>query len=372
VERLRRYAPAPDSRHPTARVIRTGQAELVTEVIQADLDRDLTDPEHREIIRTLALKSTMFVPLVARGRTLGVMLFGASESRRRFEARDLDLAADLARRAALAIDNARLYEEARAAVAARDAFLARASHELRTPLTSALGTVRLLGRALAGSLDDPPETLVEIASRSLGTMASLVNELLDASKLAAGHDPLRLEPIDIALAVADAVAITEAQAHEKGIALHVDVPHPLVLSGDRLKLEQVLLNLLSNAIKFTPAGGSVAIGARRDVDPSTDGETIVVQVRDTGDGLPSDQLERVFEPFYQAGPGAARARPGERRMHSARGTGLGLSICRQIVTLHGGTVHAESEGPGRGSTFVVRLPLQPLAAPSGDAGERAA
>ncbi|HEX7124909.1 MAG TPA: ATP-binding protein [Thermodesulfobacteriota bacterium] len=367
IERLGRYTVHPS--HPSARVIRTGRAELVTEAGEADLD--MPDPEYRALVHVLAPTSSMFVPLVARGRTLGAMIFGASTSGRRFGDADLEIAVDLARRAALAIDNARLYEEARAAVAARDAFLARASHELRTPLTSALGTVRLLGRVLAGRLAESPETLVEIAARSLVTMSSLVNELLDASKLAAGRDPLRLESIALAQVAADAVAITEAQARERGVALQSRVPPDLVLSGDRLKVEQVLLNLLSNAIKFTPPGGRVDIDARRDGGPATDAEAIVLRVHDTGEGLQPDQLERIFEPFYQPAAGPARSRQGERRMRSVRGTGLGLSICRQIVSLHGGTIHAESEGPGRGSTFVVRLPVRPRGTSAADAGRAA-
>src|SRR5690606_21514246 len=129
------------------------------------------------------------------------------------------------------------------------------------------------------------QTLVEIAGRSLVTMSSLVNELLDASKLAAGRDPLRLESIALDEVAADAMAIAEAQARERGVALRCRVPPGLVFMGDRLKVEQVLLNLLSNAIKFTPPGGHVDIDARRDGDPGTDVEAIVLRVRDTGEGL---------------------------------------------------------------------------------------
>jgi two-component system CheB/CheR fusion protein len=129
----------------------------------------------------------------------------------------------------------------------------------------------------------------------------------------------------------------------------VVVPEGLEVEADRLKLEQVLVNLLGNAIKFTPAGGEVVVGA------CSAGGQVRIEVRDTGEGIARVDLERIFEPFVQAGePGPLTH--ADRRQRRARGTGLGLAICRQIVTLHGGTVHAESEGPGKGATFVVVLP----------------
>ncbi len=322
-----RFPSDPAASHGVPKVVRTGQSELVPEV---------SDP-----LLAAAASSYMCVPLVARGRTLGALTLVAAESRRRYGPADLARAEDLARRAALAADNARLYQASREAVRARDDFLARASHELRTPLTAALGTIRLLRRALADEVKESLGSFIEVANRNLGAMAALVNNLLDAAKLASGRETLTLEPVDLAAVVRTSLEVVGTQARDKGVALRAAVPTGLRVPADALKLEQVLVNLLANAVKFTPAGGEVAVEA------GGEGDGVLMRVRDTGEGIVREHLQAIFEPFFQVGRRAAR-RP--------RGTGLGLAICRQIVELHGGAIWAESEGPGRGSTFTVRLP----------------
>jgi signal transduction histidine kinase len=338
----------PDGSHPVAVALRTGESQLASEVDEAWLGSIASNTAHRDLLRRLAPRSFMAVPLVARGRTLGVVSLFSIDSERRYGPADVAFAEDLAQRAAFAVDNARLFREAQqairqaqAAIRSRDSFLARASHELRTPLTSALGTIRLLRRSLAGALRETPETLVAIASRNLESMLDLINDLLDASKLAAGRERLSLASVDLADIVGASAEILGAQARDKGVDLRVEVPAGLSLSADRLKLEQLFTNLLSNAVKFTPSGGQVAVEAL------ADGGRVLVRVRDTGEGVATEHLERIFEPFFQG---------DETRGRRPRGTGLGLAICRQIVTLHRGTIWAESEGPGRGSTFVVSLP----------------
>jgi signal transduction histidine kinase len=227
------------------------------------------------------------------------------------------------------------------AVRVRDMFLAMASHELRTPLTAALGVVRLLKKALAGTLRQTPEVLIEVASRNLAVAVDLLNDLLDASKLANGPASVARQPVALAAAVDRSLAVVSADAHDKRITLQVQVPTELRVSADPLRLEQVLLNLLVNAVKFTAPGGTVAVEA------SASDSEVTVRVRDTGMGIATEHLEQIFEPFYQV------HRHDHRR---PRGTGLGLAICRQIVALHGGRIWAESQGSGRGSTFVVTLP----------------
>jgi PAS domain S-box-containing protein len=237
--------------------------------------------------------------------------------------------------------------EAEAAVRAREAFLARASHELRTPLTSAIASAHLLRRALAGETKEPPQGLLDIATRNLDTMLALINNLLDASKLAAGGVPLERQAVDLADPGRRSVQLVEPQAREKGVAVGLAVPRGLVVAGDPLKLEQVLVNLLANAVRWTPAGGRVTLEAFTEA-AAADESVAVIRVRDTGQGIAAEHLERIFEPFYQvSGPRGQRA----------RGTGLGLAICRQIVELHRGTIRAESDGPGTGSTFTIRLPI---------------
>jgi PAS domain S-box-containing protein len=232
--------------------------------------------------------------------------------------------------------------DAQAAIAAREAFFARASHELRTPLTSALGTVRLLDRALEGRLEERPAELLAIARRNLDTMLALVNDLLDASRLGSGRDQLSLGRVRVRELIDESADLLAVEARDRQVTLRVSAPETLTVHGDRFKLEQVLVNLLANALKFTAAGGTVVV----DADVQAAGR-VRIRVTDTGIGIAGDDLQRIFEPFYRG------ARESGRRQ---RGTGLGLAICRQITALHGGTIHAESAGPGRGARFVVELP----------------
>ncbi|HEX7124828.1 MAG TPA: ATP-binding protein, partial [Thermodesulfobacteriota bacterium] len=344
---------------PAVAAFHSGKPELVPDVTDVWMESVSQDARQLDLLRRLGLVSCMAVPLVARGRTVGVVTFLSSS--RRYGSEDLQLATELAQRAAVAVDNARLFRaaqeairQAQGAIRSRDAFLARASHELRTPLTSALGNVRLLRKAVAGSLKEPPDALIAVAVRNLEQMAALIEDLLDASKLAAGQEHLALAPVDLGAVLASSADVVAAQAREKGVTLDIAPGASRPVLGDRLKLEQVFTNLLVNAVKFTPVGGRVQVSA------CVEGGAAVVRVRDTGEGIDADELERIFEPFYQARRVAADERPRRRR-----GAGLGLAICRQIVMLHGGRIWAESEGLGRGSVFVVRIP-------GVNAGERAA
>jgi len=302
--------------------------------------------------RPTFVKSLAMVPIRTEDPVGAIGAYWAT--RRRATPREVELLEALASATAVAIENARLYLEAQAAVRARDEFLLRASHELRTPLTSVLATVRLLTRAMAGQLTETPEALVEIASRNLGVAIGLLNDLLDASKLLVGGERPAPRPVVLSAAVQAAREVVDPEARAGGVAVRTLVPVDLRVSADPLKLEQVLVNLLANAVKFTQAGGSVVVDAvaqEGDRQPS-----VLVRVRDTGRGIRPEHLERVFEPFFQAEGATAPARAPEAKR---RGTGLGLAICRQIAELHGGRIWAESEGPGRGSTFVLRLPTLP-------------
>ncbi len=345
-EMRRRFPPTHDGAHPLAEAVRTGRPLLLPEMDDHALAA-AQGAEHLETLRTLATRSGLVAPLVVRARVLGTICFvRTAASGRRFGPADVPVAEALAERAAVAIDNARLYDDAQEAIRVREAFLARASHELRTPLTSALATVRLLPKALDGSFGQSPAALVDIARRNLDAMLALVNRLLDASKLAAEAGLPPTEPVDLAALVDRTLDLLRPQARDGGVALSARVPPGLAVRADPLGLEQVLVNLLANAVKFTPEGGRVTVEAE-----GRPGE-IVIRVRDTGEGVPSEHLEQIFEPFFQA---------SRRTAPRARGTGLGLAIARQIVARHGGRVWAESDGPGRGSTFIVRLPHAPTA-----------
>jgi PAS domain S-box-containing protein len=318
VRELLRVAPDASGEHPIPRALRTGRPEII-----AGAERQL-----------------MVVPLVARDRTLGTLTF-ASTGPACYDSADLALAEDLARRAALAADNARLYEEAQEAVRVRDDFLARASHELRTPLTVVKGNLAFLAKGVA-----PAEgtSLVSAARRHVDQMIRLLNDLLDASRLAAGELLLDCEAVELTAEVAEVLGQVAPLAQEKGVAVVNGVAAGLTLVGDRLKIEQILVNLLTNAIKHTPSGGAIRVAG------SAAGGELEVRVEDTGAGIPREHLERIFEPFFQVA--AAPGRPTASR----QGAGLGLAIARRLTELHGGRIWAESAGVGCGSTFVVRLP----------------
>jgi signal transduction histidine kinase/ActR/RegA family two-component response regulator len=284
--------------------------------------------------------SLVCAPLSARGRTLGVISFLTVRSGRRFERLDLALVEELARRAALAMDNAELYQRAEEANRAKDEFLATVSHELRTPLASILGWTRLLRR---GGLSAEKQTrALETLERNARAQTRLVEDLLDVSRIVSGKTRLNVESADLGRIVEAAVEYIRPGADGRGVQLHASV-QPCTLEGDPERLHQILWNLLSNAVKFTPRGGrvTVSMGEVRD-------RTVTLTVSDTGQGIPADFLPHVFERFRQADATATRAHGG---------LGLGLAIVRHLVELHGGTVSAASAGEGRGATFTLRLPL---------------
>jgi signal transduction histidine kinase len=299
-------------------------------------------------MQAVGYRSAMIVALVAHGQILGAMTFATTESNRRYGPADLGLAEDLAHRAALAIDNARLFRsaqyaraEAEAASRAKDDFLAVVSHELRTPLAAALIWTRLLAR------DDVALGRVKQAAgaieRSMQRQVRLVEDLLDVSRIVTGGLRLDRRPVDLVAVVVAAADHMRPLAQEKGVALGTTTaPVTARVLGDPQRLEQVVVNLVQNAIEYTPVGGRV------DVELEGDPRGARIRVTDTGEGIPTELLPHVFERFRQ-GDSTSTRRHG--------GLGLGLTIVRELVRLHGGEVRAESDGPGRGATFVVELPL---------------
>jgi signal transduction histidine kinase/ActR/RegA family two-component response regulator len=332
-------------------VIERGEPTLIRDVSEHWLAARGADAEHVGAGGGTPPRSVMLVPLRARGRTLGVVSFALANSVRRYTLADLTLAEDLAQRAALAADNARLYREAQDASRAKDEFLAVLSHELRTPLTPVLGWVRILK---SGTLaPEATERALDTVERNTRLQAQLVEDLLDVSRIVAGKLSLDLRPVALAPIVDGVIENTAAAATVKSILVtrHLDADLPR-LEADANRLQQVLANLLSNAVKFTPVGGRVDIGARRV------GDTVCLTVTDTGDGLAPDVAPHIFDRFRQADSTITRPYGG---------LGLGLSIVRHIVERHGGTVEAASEGVGRGTTFTVTLPI---GSPRSDASSR--
>jgi PAS domain S-box-containing protein len=359
-ELWRRYPPRPEDTAGVMEVLRTGQPELAEEISDAALAAIAEDEAHLRILRELEPQSYMIVPLVARGRTLGAISLIAAKSGRRYAAEDLALAEDLARRAATAIDNARLFREVQDADRAKDQFLAMLGHELRNPLAPIRSAV--INMHLRG-MDDPSlQRARDIIERQTEHMARLVDDLLDVARITNGRIELRKEWSDLSDVVERAVETTRPIIEARNHQLTVDCPpEPLWLEVDPVRLEQVLTNLLNNAAKYTDPGGKIWLSVEVEGDglrvegqqgpePSTlnpQPSTAVIRVRDTGIGIPADLLPRVFDLFTQA---------RDRLDPAQGGLGLGLTLVRSLVQMHGGSVAAWSEGAGKGSEFTVRLP----------------
>src|SRR5688500_4846090 len=347
-EALKKNPPSRDGHGPQSEVIRCGQPTLIEDLASADLATLVDNDEQREVLRAMGARSMMVVPLLARDRCLAALTVVSAQSRRRYGRDDLDLVAELGRRGAHAVDNARLYrasQEARNAAEkanrAKDEFLATLSHELRTPLTPILGWTVMLR---SGNLDQPSILRgLEVIERNVRAQTQLIGDLLDVSRIITGKLRLEVRPIALAPVVEAGVDAVRSSAEAKEITVALDLPGglPQVL-GDPDRLQQVVWNLVSNAVKFTPQQGRIEVKlAKRD-------SHIALQVRDSGKGITADFLPFVFDRFRQADSTSTR---------SHGGLGLGLAIVRHLVELHGGTVHAASGGDGTGAVFTVQLPL---------------
>jgi PAS domain S-box-containing protein len=308
-------------------------------LIPASRIAELRAGPNTAIYAQLGLASCALLPLRASRGVIGVLAMMSSVPYQ-FSTSDVPYLMELARRAALAIENARLYEAAQAANEAKDSFLANLSHELRTPMTAIVGWSSLLA---TGEYDAAMlSTGISAIRQSAQAQTRLIEDLLDLSAAAAGKLVLAPEVCNLRDIVERAVRAVEIGAHAKNIALLVTQANaPIVADEDRM--QQAIGNLLSNAIKFTPSGGEVRVTV------STDGDDATVRIRDSGRGIDPAFLPRIFDRFTQEAVAPES---------SQRGLGLGLSIVRQIVELHGGSIAAKSPGHGRGSEFVLRVPLQ--------------
>ncbi len=235
--------------------------------------------------------------------------------------------------------------QARAASHAKSAFLASMSHELRTPLNAIIGFADVLLAEYFGELNPKQREYVTDILESGQILLTLINDILDISKIESGRMELEPRPVPVADLIEASLRLVRQAAQRRGVELHARVePARLAVEADETRLRQVLCNLLTNALKFTPAGGRVTVRA------TPEGRGIRVVVEDTGVGIAAGELERVFEDFYQVNQGL-HDKPG--------GTGLGLALCRRLVAMHGGRIWAESAGPNRGSRFLFTLPARP-------------
>jgi PAS domain S-box-containing protein len=339
--------------------IQTGEAMLVPEVTDEMMAQTARSEEHLAMLRALRLSSLLYAPLTGRGRVQGAIALFMAGSGRRFADEDRAIAVEIARRASLAVENARLYREAREAVQARDEFLSIASHELRTPVTAISGVAQVAMRSRQrGTLDDARlDRVLEQLLRGSQRLVALTEDLLDVSRLQTGRFELRPEPVDLQAFVADFAERFSANLGESHrLVLETGneeskpansslspSPSPLIVAADPARLEQVLANLLSNAAKYSPTGGTITVIVTHDAASAQ------VCVRDEGIGWPPGTEEAIFEPFGRA-PNASH--------RQIQGLGLGLYICRQIVERHGGRIRATSPGEGAGATFCFWLPTE--------------
>ncbi|YAF99182.1 MAG: response regulator (plasmid) [Nodularia sp. CChRGM 3473] len=343
-----RYPIDPHAEHGVANVLRTKQSEIYSMITDEQLVAIARDADHLQILREMGLKSAMIVPLLARGRILGVLTLIASESGRTYNSFDLSIAEELATRAALAIDNGRLYlvaqrdrTTAETASRLKEEFLSTLSHELRTPLNAILGWSQMLLNQTPNS--STSRRALETIARNAKNQTQIVEDILDVSQIITGKFALQVAPVDLVAIINTVIESMHPAIAAKAIHLEMqlDFFEGKVL-GDETRLQQIFWNLLSNAVKFTPQNGYILVQLEQ---VNTEAQ---ITVRDTGVGIKSEFLPFIFDRFSQADSSTTR---------SYGGLGLGLALVRHLTELHGGTIEASSLGKGQGATFTVKLPL---------------
>lgn len=341
VEKIRSINLVDHSASVAARVIATHESALIQDVVLDDFMEGLADDDpRRDVILEINPVSLMATPLIARGRFLGLIVFISAESGRHYDEYDLELARQLAVRAGLATDNARLYRNARAAVEARDAVQRIVAHDLRNPLTTVKMIADLISRDV--SICANPAALrkhLDVQRHAVMQMNRLIEDLLDVARLDEGKMALFASPCNPAVLVDEGIRMYEVQAQQKSIELVADAaPNLPDIRADVDRIDQVLSNLIGNALKFTDPGGRIEVGAA-----AFEGG-VTFSVSDTGCGIPPEQISHLFNRFWQAEKGARH------------GAGLGLEIAKGIIEAHGGQIWVESE-LGVGTTFFFFLPI---------------
>jgi GAF domain-containing protein len=314
-------------------------------------EREFSATRLRPILRQLGYRSLVAVPLLREGRIMGgLTIFRRTAGS--FPPEVVKLLQTFATQSVLAIQNARLFREIEdksrqieAANRHKSEFLANMSHELRTPLNAIIGFSEVLSERLFGELNEKQAEYTEDILSSGHHLLSLINEILDLSKVEAGRMELELAAFDLPMAIDNARTFVRERATKHGIGLDVTVDERLgEFVGDERKIKQILLNLLSNSVKFTPEGGRIGINAKQ-----ADG-SVEISVSDTGIGIAPEDQPKIFEEFRQVGSDYA---------HKVEGTGLGLTLAKKFVELHGGRIWVTSE-VGKGSTFSFTLPERSL------------
>jgi PAS domain S-box-containing protein len=325
-------------------VLRTGQPRMVSQISDDMLVARARDAEHLRMLRELEFRSWIGAPLIARGNAIGVLHLIMSDSGRQYRKQDLEVATELGQRAGTAVDNARLYRDAQAAVRVRDDVLAIVSHDLRNPLAAIdLGATLLLQHH---GQDPRSRRHLDTIRRAAERMTHLIEDLLDMASINAGKLAITPAEVDAGQLLGEIADLHEPIAGERGITLVRELElQGALLFVDRNRIAQVFSNLLGNAIKFCQPGDTITLRGQRIADG------VRIAVADTGPGIAVADLPHIFEPYWSG------------RAGMKAGTGLGLFITRAIVEAHGGRIEAASE-PGRGATFTVTLPQAPRATES--------
>lgn len=325
----------------SSRTLRTGEAQLLAE-ISPELLRTLIKSEHWPYLDRYGIYSLMVAPLRVNGEVIGTVGALRDSPGRPYSESDLTMLQELADRAALAVANARLYQQAQEAIQVRDQFLSIAAHELKTPLTALSGQVQLVQRRLDRGEQTPQRLArsIDIIARQADRLDAMVRTLLDVGRIERGQFVLERQRVDLVGLVDRVVDEIQPDLEHHTLDYAPDLG-PLFVYGDPLRLEQVVQNLLSNAVKYSPSGGAITLRVERQ------GAMACITVADQGVGVPAAALPHLFQRFYRAENVAA---------HHISGMGIGLYVMREIVHRHGGTVGVAST-EGAGSEFTVRLPV---------------
>ena len=321
-------------------VMRTGTSILHPVVTREFVDAHVgADPILAQQMAEIGVASSLTVPIAARGEVLGAILLTRVDPARAFDERDVAMAEELGRMVGLTVDNARLYQEAREADRQKDEFLAMLSHELRNPLAPIVSALEVMNFHRETNFADERE----IIARNVRHIVRLVDDLLDVSRITQGKIQLEPERCEVASIIEAAVEMAKPLVTQRTQRLSVSLAgHRLPVNADQARLTQAIANLLNNASQYTEHGGAITISAH------AHGNDAVIRVEDSGVGIAAELLPRIFDVFVQGSTALDR---------SQGGLGIGLTVVKHLVNLHGGSVSAHSAGLGKGSEFVVRLPL---------------
>ncbi|OGG52670.1 hypothetical protein A2851_00485 [Candidatus Kaiserbacteria bacterium RIFCSPHIGHO2_01_FULL_53_29] len=356
-ERMTEYLFEFEKRFPTTEknsadlyeVIRTGKPQFVPVVTDETIRQGARSPEHLKAMQRLGLKSLMIIPICARGKTLGALSLGYAKSGRVYTQSAFEFFQEFCNDLGVILDNSRLSDEISKRDKAKDLFLASLSHELRNPLAPIKSALELL--KLRETTTDVREELDNI-EHQFDHLAKLLGDLLDVTRFTQAKIEIVPHTLELRKLVERSLKANDALLRTSDITLHFTYPStPLPVWADDTRLEQAASNLINNAVKFTPSGGSIW------VDLSKEDEWAVMKIRDNGEGIDPIDLPNIFEIYFQG-----------RGKNNASGLGIGLALVQKIVELHKGSITARSGGRGKGSEFVIKLPITDIISFASESG----